>query len=163
LSVVKIKKWGIAGVVLSFAISIAYLFQFDSNTSNDQQYNEKLILDGGMKSQSGQIRDQKQVLLPRVDNLNEMVNLFIVDKPPVKEARREKPVPPPLPYIYMGKMNDKNGLVVFLTRNEKLYVIRSPEQIDPDYRIDVINPPLMELTYLPLNEKQILNIGVNSR
>ncbi|GBG15163.1 uncharacterized protein NMK_2766, partial [Novimethylophilus kurashikiensis] len=70
-----------------------------------------------------------------------------------------KPVAPPLPYIYMGKMVDESGLSIFLTRNNKPYVVHVGDILDNQYRVELIKPPMMELTYLPLKEKQVLNIG----
>jgi hypothetical protein len=31
--------------------------------------------------------------------------------------------------------------------------------LDGQYRVDAIDPPLLEFTYLPLAQKQTLNIG----
>jgi hypothetical protein len=97
----------------------------------------------------------------RKEMTEEPSDLFFVDKPPPPPAEKPpKPVAPPLPYVYMGKMVDETGLTVFVTRNNKPYVVHSGDILDAQYRVESIKPPLMELTYLPLKEKQVLNIGV---
>ncbi len=101
-------------------------------------------------------------LSPRTGEKSVTVDLFKIDEPPEnKSKKKEKPVAPPLPYVYMGKMIDNKNQTVFLTRNEKPYVVHSGDLLDGTYRIDSIEPPSMEITYLPLNEKQYLNIGAN--
>jgi hypothetical protein len=96
----------------------------------------------------------------RKEMTEEPSDLFFVDKPPPLPAiKQPKPVAPPLPYVYMGKMVDETGLTVFLTRNDKPYVVHAGDVLDTQYRVESIRPPLMELTYLPLKEKQVLNIG----
>lgn len=103
----------------------------------------------------------KFLVKPRSLDTGHVGKLFIVDKPaPEKPQKPQKPVAPPLPYLYMGKILDKGGLAVFLTRDDRAYVVHVGDVIDATYRIDAIAPPMLELTYLPLKEKQLLNIGV---
>jgi hypothetical protein len=99
---------------------------------------------------------------------NEPGELFTVDRPPVppktaasRPATPERPVAPPLPYIYMGKMLENGELTLFLTRNEKPYVARAGDILDGQYQVDAIRSTQVELTYLPLGQKQTLNIGAN--
>lgn len=80
--------------------------------------------------------------------------------PPVSNVR---PVPsaPPLPFIYIGKMLEEgNKYSVFLERQSRTYIVSAGEKIDVNYRVDTIIPPVMTLTYLPLDIKQTVQIGV---
>lgn len=93
-------------------------------------------------------------------------DLFHIEAPPKPAPVHTEPAPPPpppmappLPYVYMGKAVEQGRVSVFLTRNDKPYVARQGDVLDGQYRIDAINPPIMELTYLPLAQKQMLNIG----
>jgi hypothetical protein len=91
-------------------------------------------------------------------------DLFEVDRPPPRStapARKPAPVAPPLPYAYMGKMLQDGELTVFLTRQDKPYVVKVGDVLDQQYRVEAIQPPLMTLTYLPLQQKQLLNIGAS--
>ena len=58
-----------------------------------------------------------------------------------------------------GKLAEQGQFSVFLTRNGKPYVARPGDVLDGQYRVDAIDPPVLELTYLPLAQKQTLNIG----
>jgi len=74
-----------------------------------------------------------------------------------------KPTAPTLPFIYMGKLAAKDNLSVFLTRDNYPYVVHIGDVIDDEYRIDAINSTLIEMTYLPLSQKQTLSmIGANN-
>lgn len=97
-------------------------------------------------------------------------DLFHIPRPPqpvtARAARQvtapappPRPVAPPLPYTYMGRITEQGQLSVFLTRNGKPYVARPGAVLDGKYRVDAIDPPLLEFTYLPLAQKQTLNIG----
>lgn len=109
----------------------------------------------------------KTGFLPKKRNglTGEPGNLFQVDRPPpppkALAARPAKPVAPPLPYVYMGKMLERGELTIFLTRQDKPYVVHAGDVLDNQYRVDAIHPPVVELTYLPLKQKQVLNIGAS--
>ncbi len=84
--------------------------------------------------------------------------------PPVKAERPPPPPPPtapPLPFTILGKAVSAGVWEVFLARGDKTYVARLNEVIDGTYRVDRIAPPLLMLTYLPLNQTQQVNIGVS--
>lgn len=69
------------------------------------------------------------------------------------------PVAPPLPFNYFGKAVQDGAWEVYLARGDKTYVVRNSTVIDGAYRIDRIAPPLLTVTYLPLNQVQQINIG----
>ena len=79
--------------------------------------------------------------------------------PPPKSALPPPPQAPPLPYTYIGKIVDEGQVVVFLTRQERNYAVRSGDKLDDTYQVDDIKPNVMLLTYLPLNLQQSLTIG----
>lgn len=82
--------------------------------------------------------------------------------PPPPQAPPPPPPPqaPPLPFTYIGKAASDGAWEVFLARADKTYVVRAQMVIDGVYRVDAIAPPMLKLTYLPLNQSQQLNIGV---
>ena len=80
--------------------------------------------------------------------------------PPVSNAPPPAPMAPPLPFSYIGKAAADGAWEVYLSRADKVYVVRVKTVIDGTYRVDAIAPPLMSLTYLPLNQVQQINIGV---
>ena len=70
------------------------------------------------------------------------------------------PMAPPLPFVYLGKVAADGAWEVFLSRADKTYIVRANTVIDGAYKVVAIAPPVMTLTYLPLNQVQQLNIGV---
>jgi hypothetical protein len=71
-----------------------------------------------------------------------------------------QPVAPPLPFKLIGKSVGSGVYEVYLARGDQVYLVREKSTIDGTYRVDRIVPPMLTLTYLPLNEVQQLNIGV---
>ena len=79
--------------------------------------------------------------------------------PPKSNLPPAPPQAPPLPYTFVGKMVDDGQIIVFLTRQERNYAVRSGDKLDNIYQVDDIKPNVMLLTYLPLNLQQSLTIG----
>ena len=82
--------------------------------------------------------------------------------PPSNEPPPPPPPPsaPPLPFTYIGKSLQDGVWQIYLARGERTYLVRDGETIDGTYRVDAIRPPVLTLTYLPLEQRQQLNIGV---
>lgn len=85
--------------------------------------------------------------------------------PPSNEPAPAPPPPPPpsappLPFTYLGKSLQDGVWEIYLARGERTYLVRDGATIDGTYRVDAIRPPVLNLTYLPLEQSQQLNIGV---
>ncbi|MBV6319925.1 hypothetical protein [Duganella violaceipulchra] len=80
--------------------------------------------------------------------------------PPVSNAPPPAPVAPPMPFTVIGKAVADGAWEVYLARGDKTYVVKNQTVIDGTYRVEKIAPPLMSVTYLPLNQVQQINIGV---
>jgi hypothetical protein len=79
--------------------------------------------------------------------------------PPPKPIAQPPPAAPPLPYAVIGKKLEDGAWQVFLRREERILVVKTLDTIDDAYRVDEIRPPVMTLTYLPLQQRQTLSIG----
>jgi len=79
---------------------------------------------------------------------------------PAKMPPPPPPTAPPLPFTLIGKSVGAGVYEVYLSRGEQVYLVREHTTIDGMYRVDKIVPPMLTLTYLPLNQVQQLNIGV---
>lgn len=81
--------------------------------------------------------------------------------PPAPSAPPPPPPPtaPPLPFTLLGKALENGVWEVYLARAGQTYIVKPKTVIDGTYRVDAIAPPLLTLTYLPLNQVQQLNIG----
>ncbi|MGJ7917497.1 hypothetical protein ACI48D_18725 [Massilia sp. LXY-6] len=80
--------------------------------------------------------------------------------PPAPAPPPPPPSAPPLPFTFIGKSLADGAWEVYLARGDRTYVVRDQAVIDGIYRVDAIAPPMLTLTYLPLNKVQQLNIGV---
>ena len=84
-------------------------------------------------------------------------------------TRSWTPVPPPpapvvprapaLPFVFLGKQLQGGAWQVFLAVGEDTRLARVATVIDGQYRVESIAPPQIVFTYLPLNERQTLDIG----
>ena len=84
---------------------------------------------------------------------------WIPPQPRIKAPPPPPPQAPPLPFTYIGKMMEDGKVVVFLTRQDRNYTVRSGDKLDNTYQVDEIKPAVMTMTYLPLNQQQTLMIG----
>lgn len=84
--------------------------------------------------------------------------------PPPPPAEKAPPPPPPqappIPFTYIGKAVTQGTWEVYLARGDQTYIVRNQMVIDGTYRVDAVAPPVLKLTYLPLNQVQQINIGV---
>jgi hypothetical protein len=80
--------------------------------------------------------------------------------PPPVAAAPPAPPPsaPPLPFRYLGRLEEGAQVAVFLAEGTQTRVVRQGDRL-AQYRIDEITPQGMRLTYLPLNETQRLLFG----
>jgi hypothetical protein len=80
--------------------------------------------------------------------------------PPPKPAPPPPPTAPALPYTVIGKSLEDGKWEVYLASGQNTHIAHEGAVLEGAWRIDRIAPPLMTLTYLPLNQVQQLNIGV---
>lgn len=71
----------------------------------------------------------------------------------------QTPTAPPLPFQFVGRLDDRSDLQVFLQNGEKIYVVRKGDVIDDTWRIERISDEELSLVYLPLRLAQTLPVG----
>lgn len=76
----------------------------------------------------------------------------------MENAEPAAPEAPPLPFSYLGKLDENGQTVIFLARDQRLYTVHIGDQLDSQYRLDALNNMQLEFTYLPLNTKQTLSM-----
>jgi hypothetical protein len=69
------------------------------------------------------------------------------------------PQPPPLPFIYLGRLGEAGRYKVFIAAYGKNHAVSAGDLVIQHYRIERIDPPTMTVTYLPMNLTQTLPIG----
>ncbi|MGH8389217.1 MAG: hypothetical protein ACRESJ_27675 [Pseudomonas sp.] len=78
-----------------------------------------------------------------------------VNVAPVVQA----PTAPAMPFQFIGRMDDRTDLQVFLQSGEKIYVVRKGDVIDATWKIERISDMELSLVYLPLHLSQTLSVG----
>ena len=66
--------------------------------------------------------------------------------------------PPPLPFKFMGRMNDDGKQVLYLSMGDKMLVARNGDTVEGSYKVLGIEPQQIEFEYLPTGDKQTLTI-----
>ena len=79
--------------------------------------------------------------------------------PPAPPAPPPPPTAPPVPFKYIGKKIEDGKWEVYLTTGSQVNVVREKTVLQGTYRVDSIKPPVLTLTYLPLQQVQTLTIG----
>jgi hypothetical protein len=69
------------------------------------------------------------------------------------------PQAPPLPFTYMGRLDEDQDTTVFLTAGDRNLVVKPGDVIDNTYKLEQVTQSSVVLTYLPMNQKQTLAIG----
>jgi hypothetical protein len=83
---------------------------------------------------------------------------------PVKPVAAARPAPPPVPYVFMGRMSQQGSSeIIFLTKGDQIYkVTEAGDVLDGVYRVDEVAANHIALTYLPLNAKQIVTFAASA-
>jgi hypothetical protein len=66
--------------------------------------------------------------------------------------------PPPLPFKFMGSMNDDGEQVIYLSKGDQTFIARNGEALDSAYKVLGIDAQHIEFEYMPTGEKQTLSI-----
>jgi len=67
---------------------------------------------------------------------------------------------PQLPFRYLGKAIEDGKLTVFLMKGNDSYAVHSKQALDNEYRVDKVTETQVVFTYVPLKQKQTLDIPV---
>jgi hypothetical protein len=76
------------------------------------------------------------------------------------QAAPPPPQAPPLPFAYLGKLAEEQNTTVFLVAGDRNLVVKPGDLIDNTYRLEEVTDSDVVLTYLPMNQRQRLAIGV---
>jgi hypothetical protein len=74
---------------------------------------------------------------------------------PAQAQAAAKPTVPPLPFRYIGKMQDGDKLAVFLMNGNESLSVAAGERVG-DYRVEKVTDAEIVFTYLPMKAKQTL-------
>ncbi len=91
-------------------------------------------------------------------------NLFPVQSwqppppPPPPPRKPEPPAAPPLPFKYLGQLQEDRGIVLFLEHGKLTLVARAGETVAGSWRIESITPTQAVFNYQPLDQTQTLTL-----
>lgn len=71
----------------------------------------------------------------------------------------EPPRSPPVPFEYLGLMEEDNVVHIYLKQGENTVVTRVGEKLDDDYLVRRLDRQGVHVTYLPLKREQLIPIG----
>jgi hypothetical protein len=78
--------------------------------------------------------------------------------PPAVPDSPAAPSAPPLPFSYLGHIEQDGNTLMFLVQQDRNYVLKEGDVLDGTYQLDEVRPDLLTFTYLPLNIKQTLHL-----
>lgn len=85
---------------------------------------------------------------------------WYVPPAPPKTTEPLAPTAPPLPFTYLGKMEEEPGKwLAYLAEGEAVHPVRPGDVIEGTYRVEGITGGQMTLLYLPLSIRQTLATG----
>ena len=64
-----------------------------------------------------------------------------------------------MPFTYLGSYQDASRLVIILSKGDRVYTVSPSDVIEGNYRVESIKGQSLEMTYLPLNIRQTINVG----
>lgn len=88
---------------------------------------------------------------------------WYVPPPPPPPEPPPKPTAPPLPFQYMGRLENADGAgkpIVYLSRGNDTFAVSAGDKFDSVYLLEKIEPGYLLIEYLPLGIKQRLAVGV---
>jgi hypothetical protein len=72
-----------------------------------------------------------------------------------------KPTAPAIPFVFIGKTLGEGKMDIHLSQGDRIHTVHAGDVIDGVWRIDAVAPPVLTITYLPLNQVQTMNIGAS--
>lgn len=80
---------------------------------------------------------------------------------PVMAATPPAPAPqaPRFPYVYLGAMVDGGARTGFFSRGDEVLALRNGDVVDGKFRVDALEANALTLTYLPLDQPQVVAYG----
>ncbi|MDN7904580.1 hypothetical protein QZM18_10655 [Burkholderia diffusa] len=79
--------------------------------------------------------------------------------PTLPDTRPAPPSAPPVPFTYVGEQDAKAAKPhVFLSNGDQLLIVSPGDVIDGQYRVESVSESNVVLTYLPLNQVQVVSI-----
>lgn len=158
----KKRKWFLASVLLLTLMAVVWVSQSDENSVQENLVNtqQRESRHNSTTVKNDEANHGVRQSLRYSNNVKELFSAPVIHQPPPLITQEVYlPLPPPLPFSYIGRMVEDDLETLFLSSPQHNYVAHSGEVIEGDYRIDSISDDEVHFTYLPLALTQILEIG----
>ncbi|MHA6194986.1 hypothetical protein ACX3YG_11495 [Pseudomonas wadenswilerensis] len=83
----------------------------------------------------------------------------VIEQPVSVAPVVQAPSVPPMPFQFVGWLDDRRDRQAFLQDGEKLYVVRQGDVIDETWRVEGISELELSFVYLPLHVSRTLAMG----
>lgn len=157
-----LRKSALALLLLSSVAAAVWLGLHDEDEGTDAPPVRKP--ERPTRTQESPVRLQLQTLKRASQATESSDSAFTLQSwlPPVAlapAASAVAPSAPPLPFVYAGKMVNGNVITVFLQRGDESLMVSRGDTLQGAYFVEEVQPTALVLTYLPLNQRQVLSIG----
>lgn len=89
----------------------------------------------------------------------DVVDLFEARLPASATAPAAKPVPPKVPFTYVGLIEESGRAKAVLAQGDQLHIVAKGEQFGGSYRLEEIGADEAVVTYIPLEARQTVTAG----
>lgn len=184
-SILKQRPWLIGMLLLTLIATIFTAINNDNSELKDTNIVKPLIIkasDSSKKAarkstldQSPQVHETAQASTSQANTTQEIKldsrhfasitkNAFMVQtwEPPLPKVKKQivqpppPPVAPPIPFTYVGKVEEENKIEYFVLQQNKLINLKVGEVVQGKWRLDNEDAKYLNWTYLPMNLTQTL-------
>ncbi len=79
--------------------------------------------------------------------------------PPAPAATAAPPQAPPLPFHFIGWLDDGDRLRAFLSEGEKVHTVAEGDPVGQSYRVQRVEPNRITFLYVPMSQMQTLQLA----
>lgn len=151
------------------ALLLLFRFYFVQSPSHEDDIEPNTSRNIQSKNDLSSTEDLDITQLQRNKNNVALTNLFSVLIPPPPplpivmspqvELAPPQPVAPPLPFRFLGRLIDHDRTVVFVAHDSLNFSLHLGDTVENLYRVEAMDENQMTFVYLPLDERQTLNMG----
>jgi len=80
-------------------------------------------------------------------------------RPPPPPPVTPRPAAPPLPFRYVGAIEEQGERRALVMQGEQLHLLRGGDEVDGRYRVERVSDAGIDFLYLPLKQRQTLSLS----
>jgi hypothetical protein len=106
-------------------------------------------------------QNNQQITRGKNGNAFGSTSWYVPPPPPPPPPPVPPPVPtaPPVPFTFLGLYEESPKTVIMLVKGDQVFTVSVGDVIENTYRIEHVERGSVEIIYLPLNIKQLINTG----